>query len=1368
MESWVMPQAVIIEIAAYIGTSVAYVEIAIAVIEVVAVLGSIAYSQDQQRKAQNEAKDAYNASLRDRYVMFRAATEPRQIVLGRCRVSGPMFFVNSYGAKREHLAFCVALAAHECEAIEDIYFNDLPVVIDGSGNINGVRLKDSFTGTTATGSLVLSEIPDNTTIIGVAIYGTTIVPLGITYAVGVNINYESARPGEAGVIEITYQPAVSPFINTEVGTKFDEFRTPGPFVTLSTSPAAGTLIGFYSIPSTEANAEDISTAFDPIRKTGGTDKEYVGYPPEANFVVINYQIGQNASKARVRKYLGAPGQLADAGLVSAFPTVWTDQHKAQGITYLVVELDYDPSAFPGGVPNVSAIVKGAKCFDPRTNTTAWSNNNALLAMYYATSPIGGRLNAALLDTTSFISAANDCDSIVNYVVNGKTYTRKLYTAGMNTKANSRPADVLDELIKNGTAGKWAFVNGQLRVRAGVYKPPVVTIDETWLSNSQQIEIQPRPARSSLINSAIAIFADEAQNYQVVQMPRVEPAVYVAEDGQVLPVNITMQCVQFTGQAQHVAACQLRDSRANATVRFAAKMRAYQIQIFDTINLDMSRFGWSGPPKTFEVIDVAWSIKGIELSLKATDSTILQLGAAFEAFDPIKATRLPSPWKVANVINLTAASGTAQLLRQADGTISSRILVTWDAILDAAVYSEGKIEIRYGLSRTSELIWESIEAQGSDIQLYIPNVQDGAAYTIIARAKNLLVTGQWCKPIINVVIGKTQPPVNVAGLLWTQNSKGGTISWTDDVEVDYDHTELRIGVDWLTGADLSIRAPNPFVWLGPVAGTYKVFAKHFDTSGNESAVANFINITITPEAALSWANITGKPSLFRVVTRGQLDTNGPALAGLYVGDAGTGVSVSAVGGTRSYVVHVIRRSDGAVLSSTSYDVFIDPANANALAAQLNGLGTDVIVVVRGEHEPQTNRTSAAMLAAMLRCGASRAVFGSPQFKFRSAFVLVGIPGSGEGNGYESYSGSVDNDSNAWCDVAFTIYSGNLLITGSGATPRTLADYSYTGSLNATNDIRLIGRGVTVAGNNLTKVGGINAWDSDAYSIDSYVGGAFASGFAVSTSSDLMFGLNSDPTADSSYTSLDYAWRLSSTGQLEIWENGSNVASPGAYSVGDVMAVIYDGAKVQYLQNGVVKRTVVAAENLKLSFDSSFAIPNSSLTSARFGPLSSVTGIGTSQILPGATVQAPPPLRVSSIVVAGRSGTGSSYSSTGRWTLVGTHSFTADVSAPAFVNVSFIAQFSGTPTIYSDKLGCQVVLNIDYDNNGVVAIGDQFVGDLMYAPTPAGVSINAQRQINVQRQFDVISGVKYTWPVYAQGLEGSLQFADFELSVQVLKR
>lgn len=181
--------------------------------------------------------------------------------------------------------------------------------------------------------------------------------------------------------------------------------------------------------------------------------------------------------------------------------------------------------------------------------------------------------------------------------------------------------------------------------------------------------------------------------------------------------------------------------------------------------------------------------------------------------------------------------------------------------------------------------------------------------------------------------------------------------------------------------------------------------------------------------------------YRVVARGNSSTGVPATPGLYK----NGQLVSGIG--RSYIVATINRSTGDYTARQTFDVYGSAANAQAMANYLNGLGTDVIVVIYTQDEPQRYRLNNGLDAAMYRCGASRAVFGSSEFKLRSAYALIGIPGCGEGNGAEFYQGEVDNDTNAWLDAGFQIVNGSITGVSGSYTPKTLKDYGFVGDLNA---------------------------------------------------------------------------------------------------------------------------------------------------------------------------------------------------------------------------------------------------------------------------------------------------------------------------------
>jgi hypothetical protein len=160
-------------------------------------------------------------------------------------------------------------------------------------------------------------------------------------------------------------------------------------------------------------------------------------------------------------------------------------------------------------------------------------------------------------------------------------------------------------------------------------------------------------------------------------------------------------------------------------------------------------------------------------------------------------------------------------------------------------------------------------------------------------------------------------------------------------------------------------------------------------------------------------------------------------------------------------------------------------------------------------------------------------------------------------------------------------------------------------NASADLKLVARGnASVVGNTATKTAGTANWtDADVYSVDSYTGGAYASAIATANNKSLMFGLNSDPTSDMSYSSLDYAWFLRSDNVLEIYEYNASKGSFGNYLAGDAFVVSYDGSKVRYLKNGVVIKETTVAITDRLYFDSAFQDVGASISNIRFGPMSS---------------------------------------------------------------------------------------------------------------------------------------------------------------------
>lgn len=145
---------------------------------------------------------------------------------------------------------------------------------------------------------------------------------------------------------------------------------------------------------------------------------------------------------------------------------------------------------------------------------------------------------------------------------------------------------------------------------------------------------------------------------------------------------------------------------------------------------------------------------------------------------------------------------------------------------------------------------------------------------------------------------------------------------------------------------------------------------------------------------------------------------------------------------SYNVLVINRSTGA-FETTTYNVFADVANAYVLVDYLNALSSDVIVIIATYNNPQHTTINgtpwqvmpSTFFEAIFRCGGSPALypywFGGGKLYFQGAYVLVGIPGIGTGNGLEKVTGI--QGSVSWIDLQVSIVNGQYSLVSFAGGP-----------------------------------------------------------------------------------------------------------------------------------------------------------------------------------------------------------------------------------------------------------------------------------------------------------------------------------------------
>ena len=184
-------------------------------------------------------------------------------------------------------------------------------------------------------------------------------------------------------------------------------------------------------------------------------------------------------------------------------------------------------------------------------------------------------------------------------------------------------------------------------------------------------------------------------------------------------------------------------------------------------------------------------------------------------------------------------------------------------------------------------------------------------------------------------------------------------------------------------------------------------------------------------------------------------------------------------------------------------------------------------------------------------------------------------------------------------------GTVTLGGLGGTTAAAALTAAQNALNEAAPITLISSaGISIVGSKAT-VDSASSWNQQVYSKEGYTGGAFASARVDGTAPNIMFGLNTDPTANASYSSLDFVVYIDSADEVRVYESNVSKGLKSTHAAGDTYAVMYNGVTVKYLQNGQVIYTSLATitSGVKYFFDSSFSTAGKTLSAIMFGALTS---------------------------------------------------------------------------------------------------------------------------------------------------------------------
>lgn len=662
---------------------------------------SYSYGQHQRRKAQRSARDRLNSSFADRLVMTATAQAARSRVYGRVRNVDSILFKATHGANKEFYTLVIALAGHEVDAVETVYFNELPVVLDGSGFVQ-------------------------------------------------TLPYLMQRPESA-----------SAGLNVVGGSGS---------VVLPNTPAAGSVTMVIQIGES-------TYSFTPTI-TGNTVSAS-GAPVDGAWQVI-YQTTISYPKARVRAFTGAASQNLYTVLEPLVGTQVQVTDRFAGVACLVVTLEFDQDAFPAGVPQISAVMRGARIFDPRSSVTAWTENPALIARDWSLHANGGGCVVSEINEPAFAAAANACDISTTFATSAGNETRPLYQCGTVAPLDANPDDVLSEICES-MAGQWAWASGKLSVRAGVYRAPVATITEDWCTGVEDITIVSSSPTAEAINIMRPTMADAANHYVSAPAADVRAPAYITADGRELPSELQLGAVTRAVHAQHVSGVLMREARESLTLNLPCNLRAYQLEVFDVVAVTLPRFGFAA--KLFEVAGWNFSLTGgVVLSLRETAAAIYTPDAIFSIYSISPNSNLPYPTQVPLLTGLAAVSGT---VAQQDGSVLARTRISWAASTSQAVRQSGSVEVQYAEAGVAlpTADWPSAPpASGRSESVDVFGLRIGVYYLLRGRFRNTLgMAGPWSPHLLHQVVGRRQRIIfrQVTAPTGAQSADGDEWFDTDD-------------------------------------------------------------------------------------------------------------------------------------------------------------------------------------------------------------------------------------------------------------------------------------------------------------------------------------------------------------------------------------------------------------------------------------------------------------------------------------------------------------------------------------------------------------------------------------------------------------
>lgn len=279
---------------------------------------------------------------------------------------------------------------------------------------------------------------------------------------------------------------------------------------------------------------------------------------------------------------------------------WSPDMIGRGISWLRASFKFDPNKFPFGLPNVTLVKVGKKCYDPRISKEVYTNNAALVILDYLRTYL--KCPDETINWESFKEAANICDEAVK---NADGTSERRYTINGEFDMDEAPASIMAEMLK-ACGADLSYVAGKYGLLVGAYYgPATMTLSEDCVCG--EVKIYPEASFDKRSNTITGRFTSPAKGYSETDFPSVFVPEWVEKDGERKIIDIDYRFVTSPYQAQRVSAIFLRRARAGRIIEVTCNMRGFKFKPGRYVTMDLPSIGIVG--QEMRVLEWEFTKKG---------------------------------------------------------------------------------------------------------------------------------------------------------------------------------------------------------------------------------------------------------------------------------------------------------------------------------------------------------------------------------------------------------------------------------------------------------------------------------------------------------------------------------------------------------------------------------------------------------------------------------------------------------------------------------------------------------------------------------------------------------------------------------------